>query len=489
MRNVKHLLLALCFCIGLTAGPVGTASALEVNVSGVMDWIFGLQSGGNFMKDKDAGYAETRDENFYARFRSRIQVELAVSDNLKGVMQFQLGRWEFGQDGYALDGNAGNATIRRAYLDWTTLSAPLHFKIGLQQLSLPGFVAGNPFFDANVAAVVAGYSLTDEMTLSAFWARPWHADNNGNGNSTDAFGLLFDAKYSNFQISPWLVYANVGNRSGFWNYTTGWDDQDAGFFGKESRVYAGGLSVEVKPVDALSIKFDGMYAKLDNRGRGNGSNQWAEAPETKGWMVALSVDYQLEHFTPGLFAWYASGDDKKDAEKGKFGRMPLLGSDGGFYPTRLSFPGAYTAGKDTWLTLSGVGTWGVGLKLSDISFIENLSHTFRLAYIGGTNDKFDKPAVGTAAAIGDVDFAAIARQNGLGFETIYLTTKDRAIEVNFDSEYQVYENLIAVLELGYIYLDVDNKYRQNVTFDGGAANSKYSRHDGYNAQLTLRYQF
>ena len=49
---------------------------------------------------------------------------------------------------------------------------------------------------------------------------------------------------------------------------------------------------------------------------------------------------------------------------------------------------------------------------------------------------------------------------------MYLTTKDKLWEVNFDSQYKLYEGLTLAFELGYIYLEADKKlwndlYKEN----------------------------
>ena len=49
---------------------------------------------------------------------------------------------------------------------------------------------------------------------------------------------------------------------------------------------------------------------------------------------------------------------------------------------------------------------------------------------------------------------------------MYLTTKDKLWEVNFDSQYKLYEGLTLAFELGYIYLDADKElwndlYKEN----------------------------
>jgi hypothetical protein len=143
--------------------------------------------------------------------------------------------------------------------------------------------------------------------------------------------------------------------------------------------------------------------------------------------------------------------------------MPMLAGDDGFVATRMGNAGAFSIGDDTFIGASGVGTWGLGLQLADLSFVEDLSHTARIAYYRGTNDKDAIPLVWVG-------------------EEVYLTTKDWAFEANFDSEYKIYENLSAVLELGWIHLNLDEdspEYRGNRLEDENA----------YNVQLSIQYAF
>lgn len=142
--------------------------------------------------------------------------------------------------------------------------------------------------------------------------------------------------------------------------------------------------------------------------------------------------------------------------------MPYISPD--FGPTSFGMDkvGAPIA-TDSLLTVSGAGTWGVGLQLADISFIENLKHTLRVAYIKGTNDA-------EMAKNGHADL----KQDGNG---LYLTDEDSAWEVNFDHTYNIYENLALIVEMGYIKLDVDEDTWGNAEYDDAMKlgfNLKYS---------------
>ena len=281
------------------------------------------------------------------------------------------------------------------------------------------------------------------------------------------FGLIVDLNFESFAIAPWAAYASIGSYSGYWEYGYNFSEvpmPGAVNFVDKAEVYAGGIAAKIMPSDSLTLGFDGVYAIMDNGGRKDG----VQAPEGEGFYTALTVDYALNWGTPGLFAWYASGDSKRDRDKGKFGRLVTLGPDDGVALTRMGFTGSYGYGLDSVVSYTAAGTWGIGLQLADVSFVENLSHTARVAYYQGTNAKMRDGE----------------RSRGVGVfgDNLYLTKEDYAFEVNLDSEYQMYENLTVVLELGWIYLDLDKKgyeYRGSNNKDESA----------YNANLIFRHAF
>ena len=122
--------------------------------------------------------------------------------------------------------------------------------------------------------------------------------------------------------------------------------------------------------------------------------------------------------------------------------------------------------------VTGVGTWGVGLQIADMSFIEDLSHTVRVAYYRGTNDN-DVIKKWGGGSDDNLPYT--------GAESIYMTDKDYAWEVNFDHQYQIYENLAAIVELSYIHLDLSD--------EAWGANDLDDTDDAWKAQLLFQYSF
>ena len=67
----------------------------------------------------------------------------------------------------------------------------------------------------------------------------------------------------------------------------------------------------------------------------------------------------------------------------------------------------------------------------------------------------------------------------------YLTTNDGLLEFNLVNSYQIYENLEANLELGYIVNMIDRDTWRHSTYNTGY----YSKQDAWKAQLILAYTF
>lgn len=456
MKRLFGLFLAACFVLG----SFSQAHAVEIKAKGQMDFAFGFTDNNSMRKDDDER------DHFFARQRLRVALEFIVSENLKGVLQMDYGAMNWGREGAALDANERSGTIRRAYLDWTIPNTALNLKVGVQELALPSFTYGNPVFHAQTASVIGSVQVNDNVSLTGFWARPLHDDSvTTKNNEMDLFGVVAMLDYDTFRIAPWLVYGNVGNSSGFWEYRYETGQAGAAFnptAGDDfSSLIVGGVAFEFFPVDKLGVHMDAMYGHLDS------NSAFALNPgkdlKVSGWMVSLLVDYKLDFATPGLIGWYASGDDEDDALDGKFGRLPVAtGFSDGFYPTRLAFPGTQSIGDDTKISMTGVGTWGLGVQLADLSFVENLSHTARIVYVQGTNDK---------------DLRGLGSVLGALGEQLYLTTKDSFVEFGFDTTYNIADNLAAYIEIGYLMVD----------FDRATVGGKDE--DMFNAQITLTYSF
>ena len=506
MKQVRWLIVMAAMLFA----TAGAANAADIKVKGEWDFAFGWAVNQNFHGGRDSklsipglnvNYPDN--DNFYARQRVRTQINFIASEQLQAVLMFEIGDLNWGRDeggkfgqgsGGGLDADGVNVETKRAYLDWVIPETDVTVRMGIQGVSLPmanGY--SNPVFSADVAGILVSSPITDMIGITAFWLRPFDRyetdDTSIAGNlddEMDMFGLVLPITGDAWSVTPWGMYARIGNFSEYYDYyglitSAGREPGDG------TNAWWAGVSVQVDVLDPLSFGFDIMYGHMSKADVGLFNPAAPSNPAygrvsdfgTRGWFLEAALNYKLDWGTPGIFGWYATGDDCDDVKDGQFGRMPVVGTDDGFGPTSFGFPGSYGIGADSLIGTTGVGTWGIGVQIADMSFVENLSHTLRLAYYRGTND------ADLARKDGGVDpwntdlpgvlDSAIYHSGG---ESMYLTNKDYAWEVNFDHQYKITENLTTVLELGYINLNLD----EDTWLD-------HNTDDAWKAQLLFRYSF
>lgn len=470
MKRIVTLLLAAAMVLG-----AGAAHAVDVKVKGSFNFVYMFTDNAGFQSN-DTGNRE--DDNFNVKQRVRTQVNFIASEYLQGVVMFEIGDIYWGRGGSAgrgaggaLDTDGVNVETKHAYLDFLIPDTDISVRMGLQYLPLPmGTGYGNPVFGADVAGLVTSYKFNDMFALTAFWARPFDRYQNDDDrwgrsmdDELDMFGLVAPITGDGWSVTPWFVYANVGSASGYYEYITGYQagfNQNNMVFGAEPNDRANawwvGGAFNVSMFDPLTFGLDVMYGSI-------GGNDVAGFDDlrTRGWFLAANIDYTLDWGVPGLFGWYSSGDDADDVADNKYGRIPVVGVDDGFTPTSFGAPGSIY-GYDTAISETMVGTWGIGLQIADMSFVENLTHTIRVAYYRGTNDE-------DLAGRGAIPLSG---------EAVYMTSKDDAWEVNFDHQYQIYENLSTYLELGYIHLNMDEDWGNDYLDD-----------NAWRAQVGFVYKF
>lgn len=479
MKKLATLLLAAALTVGAVQQR---AAAADIRVSGIWDF--------NFEWNEISFDKQSSDDTFHARQRLRTQVDFIASEALRGVVFFEIGttNWGRADEGGSLGTDATNIKVRYSYVDWVVPNTDLNVRMGLQPYALPSFVAGSPILDdADGAGVTLNYTFNDMVGLTLFWLRAEHDnaydDNDdivdrGLGGNLDFFGASLPLTGDGWALTPWGVYGNVG-RNSLVDPDEGGDYGDvvsgmmpygvpgaAGTFLKDTNNPAWwlGFGGELTLFDPFRVALDVAYGKVDwgsiDRGRDVDLTR-------EGWLAIASLDYRLDSVTPGLIFWYGSGDDDDPFNGSE--RMPTIRPS--WTATTFGFDDGWGVADCDVIGLSPVGTWGVIARLADISFVEDLSHTLRVGYYTGSNDE---DAVKNGAGIFGGAFTN---------DPVYLTRKDHALEVNFDSEYKIYENLTLAVELGYIHLDLDSDVWRN------AINTDNLNKNLWKAGLNLSYAF
>ena len=509
MKKIFTLMLAAGMLLGAASG----ARAIDFKASG--EWLVGFGLGdGSLIKDVN-DQKRHHDDTFNAGQRIRLQLDAVASETLSGTVFFEIGdqMWGQSESGGALGADSTSVVkLKNAYIDWMVPNTDLKLRMGLQAVALPNVAGGSAIMDGDAAAVVASYQFNENVGLTALWMRPLNdnytgtnADGEAYGNgyknyldNMDLFALMLPLKFDGVELTPWAMYGLQGKNTRFneggvetadgalnvtlpgyypgMNFGPG----GLGHTGKSyGSMFWAGLPVAITAFDPLNIEFDINYGYVEAMGRYDVLKRGVESvlgnSKREGWLVKALVEYKMDWGTPGIFGWYASGDDgnvKNGAE-----RLPSIAGSGNF----TSFMGD---GNLAWGTgynfydnnLTYAGTWGIGLQIADVSFVEDLKHTFRVAYWGGTNSPSMVKYMGSAVAWDDTT----AVQDGP-----YLTTNDGLLEFNLVNSWQIYENLEANLELGYIINMMDRD-----TWDKSYVSDRnWSKQDAWKAQLIFAYSF
>ena len=497
MKKIWCLLLAAA----MVTGAAQASHAVDFKAKGV--WLASFQYGqnGNFTNGGHTGYDPSEDE-FEARSRVRLVIDAVADENLSGQVYFEIGKSIWGkaddpQGGMAMGADKNIVKLKRAFIDWRVPNTDLKLRMGIQGIGLPYMAMGGPtVFQSDVAAVTASYVFNENAAMTAFWARPYNDNYVGNADgdqqnfmdNMDMAGLMVPLTFDGFKLTPWGMFASIGSNTFRKNDNyvgnkingvnggyalSGLFPLRADLLSHKEKLNAygtawwGGLSGEITKWDPFRIAWDFSYGNVSyDDGSLNRS----------GWLAGLLLEYNLDWTKLGLFGWYSSGDDDNVGNGSE--RLPTISNDYGPCSFSGTFMGPDINGleRDRVIGNNLVGTWGVGFRLKDMSFLEDLKHTFRVAYWGGTNSPSMVKYMGSAVAWDDTTEA----QDGP-----YLTTNDGLLEFNLVNSWQIYENLEANLELGYIINMMDKD-----TWDKSyVSNRNWSKQDAWKAQLIFAYTF
>ena len=517
MKRICTLILAA----GLVFGAATGASAVDFKARGQWLMGFGVGTDSPVSKVSDSGVKRKADttDTFDAEQRVRLQLDAVASEALSGTVYFEIGtqKWGNAGNGGALGADGTNQVrVKNAYIDWAIPQTDAKIRMGIQGLALPNtYAGGSAVLDTDVAAVVASYKFNENVGLTAFWARPFNdnfdgrdprSNNNENDrnylDNMDLFGVMAPLTFDGVNLTPWVMYGmmgkntltnydgtyhNIGSRDGNPPYTllpfptasllSSGTAADAAKLGGTSKGYGSmfwaGLPLAVTMFDPFNIELDINYGYVEGMGRydvqkGFNGPTVRGSTQRQGWLAKALVEYKMDWATPGLFGWYATGDD--NSVKNGSERMPSLVPDG----TMTSYMGDGNLG---WFRQAyGVdyaGSWGIGAQLKDMSFLEDLKHTFRIAYWGGTN----------STSMVKYMSSAYAWTEGMG-TVPYMTTRDGLVEFNLVNSYKIYQNLEMNLELDYLVNCMDNS-----TWKKAQNPSSFSKQDMFQAKVVFAYSF
>jgi hypothetical protein len=512
MKKLMTLVFALCLTLGIAANASAVEIDVKGDWRFEWGWMDNVAPNFLASSGVNIALGDGTEDTFRARQRVRMQVDFVASENVKGTLFFEIGDQEWGFQGHGAQLGTDGILIevRRAFITFNVPNTDLIIQPGLQGIALPAAVMNSPIFDHDAAAIVTTYQFNDMVGVGAFWARPWNADGGGgdaqnaivgmntnyNSNSRndeiDVFGIYVPVTMDGmFSFTPFFAFGIAGTDALYdpdytttnqlvpfpantapptplpWGNFWGGLNSDTNFAGLTSNAVGtayssfgnpippalGGLPSPAGPMgpyinnDYQYLYFAGAafeFTMLDplvfaldvNWGLSNDPSD--DAFDRSGWYFAGSAAYKTPYVTPTLIGWYSTGDDDNIYNGSE--RMPVVATPGGWGAMSFSQGNSQSSMSGFLNENAWMGTWGVALALADISFIEDLTHQLRVAFFGGTSSPRAMR-----------DYRSVAAPESFNFNNpagIILTTKDWGWELNFDHNYQMYENLAVYVETG-----------------------------------------
>jgi len=413
-------------------GLASSASATELKVKGNLD-VYGMWSANLMDFDSENGDAD----NYFTTQRMRTYFSFVANENLKAVLGLEMNTdWGQGMGGdWGTDGT-NFMRVKHAYMDFIVPDTTVNVKAGLQSIALPS-VFGNPVFDDDAAALVVSAPINDMFGVGVGYSRGLDDKDNydtgdyDNNDNLDMAFLALPVTLDGFSVTPYFAYAWIGDEAAPASNQQGPSSAVTGNLVKfdDATIWVLGANAELTMFDPLTFAADVIYGVGEN-----------DDYETKGWYAALAASYKLDMLTATLFGTYGTGADD-DTDEDSY--LPTL-AEGWELTPYLGGARAFNTGvSDGFATLAleegydGTGIWTVGLKLTDITFVEKLSHNLTIAYAEGTSDE-------------DAERA--------------WDENDSAWEVYLVNKYMIYENLAAINELGYFAPDFDDDREDDASY-------------------------
>lgn len=511
MKKLATLLIAA----GLVLGMAPKADAIDFKAKG--NWMMDFEVGNNGAFTDRTGYNGSEDQ-FEAKQRVRLWLDAVASENLSGQVYFEIGTttWGKAKNSGALGADDTCVKVRRAYIDWMIPETDVKVRMGIQGLGLPSYTMGkSQIMEDDVAAVTVSANFNDNVGLTAFWARPYN-DNYEGGyrgrdydanymDNVDVFGLVLPLSFDGVKIAPYGVIAAIGpnafagfdkdKKYGWFNNTKGtsvaqmaygllpaWgvvgsagQGANATKLDEYATAWWAGVTADITAFDPFRIAVDFM----------GGGVSWDNSRLNRaGWLGALLLEYKTDFGIPGLVAWYGSGDDD-DLGNGSE-RMPYLSvSNGDNDFSNYAFDGGRYIAREGAIGSTMAGTWGIGLRIKDVSFVENLKHALRVNLIGGTNDE---GVLKKLYRMGGV-YQNPVNEKALGVGNLYMTQGDTALEIGLLNEYKMYENFTIALDANYIAMWMSDDKYGGVKKQLSGISGDHDVRDAWNVSVNFAYEF
>ena len=431
----------------MVLGMTVSASAADLQASGSLQFVLG------WVNDADFDKTDAEDD-MILQSRLRTSFSYIASENLKAVLQLEAGTDMFGATGlnqFKAD-STDSLEVKSLYLNFVWPNTDIGFFVGLMPIALPGGPGGNPVLDDDMAGAAVTTPLTENVSVLAGFSRLyasadkyWDVDGEDKitSENLDAWFIALPISADGVSATPYYLHAYTGSNffdsftvenfaATFPGLLTQTDYAAANLASTTATFNYAGSTYDISLLDPVNIAGSFVYGDLDVDVKNDSAT--SKAASRSGWFADAQLKYTANDFvTPSLYFSYSTGENDDDADGSE--RLPQISSGlagmSSFFLGGDAYDGAY-------VDADVMGFWSVGLVLEDISFVEGLTHKINLLYFAGTNDK------------------SIAGDNNAAYGKA-LTKEDSLWELDLNSTYQVYDELTAVVNLGYMKADYDDE--------------------------------
>lgn len=398
----------------------------------------------------------------YQRFR--LRTDFMANEDLKFRLGIRVDNTAWGNGTFTVDNPSVCLEVYLAFLQFKWPGADVAFTVGLQNMDLP--ISSGDLFNANPvfggtrsAAALVTVPVSERFKVVTGFTRL--VDNSALFDSTttqvadelDGYILTLPVTLDGIALTPWGMIATAGKDN---NYTLAIDNENAPLASNllalggsrtsrlrfaQNAYWWVGSSFSVTALDPFTFYADAMY------GSGNGS----ESARNRRSGLFFDVGAQYVGFdmaTPQLSFWYSTGEDGSLNNGSE--RLPAVVGYWGPSNSFLFDSSQELVGGGHCMNVNPIGSWGVVAALNNISFVPNLSHRIVFSYARGTNSS---SAIRSGASITSSGFypsAITFVQMGRD-----LTVNEYVVGVNVDHQYNIFENLAALVEAGWAHGDFE----------------------------------
>ena len=451
---------AIALMLAVMGSAVIASAATEVKMTGdARIW-------GNFFQNQNytgwnATGTKTADD-FVIWERFRLRSDFIANEGLKFRLGIRVNNKAWGNNTMTVDNPAVSIDVYECYLQFKWPGTNVEFTAGLAPINLP---LSSPIFNANpvlgggapTAQFTINAPVNDNFSVVAGFARLLDGDaaNGALFQSTttskvdtfDAFFLTLPITVDGFKAVPWAALGLAGRDANYAGTQTGSspkpDNRNLGNNLLSAAGYSNmarstnsmntywwvGSSFAVTALDPFKFYADVIY------GEGNSGDR--SRNKRSGWFFDVAAEYTgLDMVTPQIAFWYGSGED--NATNNGSERMPTVTA---YWGAAHSF--AFDSGQaygNGYLATNPLGSYGIVVALDKISFVQDLTHRITFTWAHGNNSARAMRNANLLNGVGN--YVQMGRD---------LTEDESVIAIGFDNQYNIYENLAAIVETGWAH--------------------------------------